>query len=174
MDLQDPGHGSGRPPANFFTLLIIEMAMHFSIALFVFVVFVLKQSWEANPQEVPADIGVLRLALTAVCFTTTALSLIFPLISPAKVKGQNIETVLMPSSEVPPFWHKLILKIEPEQIQHVQTVAIVRMALGESIAIMGFVIAFLGRDASLIIPYAAWGLVLQVIVGPLFAKMVRG
>ncbi len=47
---------------------------------------------------------------------------------------------------------------------------IVRMALAESVAIYGFVAAFLNHSFLLIVPFAVWALILQIFVGPWIQK----
>jgi len=46
----------------------------------------------------------------------------------------------------------------------------VRMALAESVAIYGFVAAFLNHSLLLMAPFALWALILQIFVGPWIQK----
>lgn len=43
---------------------------------------------------------------------------------------------------------------------------IIRMALAESVAVYGFIAAFLNFSLALFLPFALWALILQIFVGP--------
>ncbi len=110
---------------------IVALALHFSILIYVFVIYFLSQN--SNPDEwvmafrILPDQLMFVIALAAFSLVNTGMAIFFKPLIP-------------------------------------------RMALAESIAIFGFLAAFLNHSFLLIVPFALWSLILQIFVGPWIQK----
>lgn len=173
MNLNDTPSSPQPKPSIFFSLVVIEAAMHFSVGILVFIAHVISGSSSPESASVPENIQLLIPIFSLLAFTEAMLSLFFPLIKKPPQKPKSATEVLAASVEVKPFLHRIILNII-DNPQYFQTMTIIRMAMAESIVVFGLVLALLTHQSFIIYPFAAAGLIIQIIVGPVFAKMVRG
>lgn len=152
------------PPAQ---MMLIAGALHFSILIYIFVIFLLAKSSEGWVMG-----WFLKEGGNVFLFVFGAAALMagtFSLLVPRIMKGG--------SSEMPSTPHEVLEKplffdfssITPR----IQTLTILRMALAESVAIFGFVLSMLNQSSHWILPFAAAGLLLQILVGP-FGRFLRG
>lgn len=110
---------------------IIALALHFSILMYVLVLFILSQNsiadeWIMGFRILP-DQKMFVIALAVFSLMNTGVAIFLKPLIP-------------------------------------------RMALAESIAIFGFLAAFLNHSFLLVVPFALWALILQISVGPWFEK----
>lgn len=158
---------------SFQTLAIISAAMHFSAVILVFLVFFLSQTehWENNLSlNVEENFGMIYFVLATVAIINAMLCLYWPAIA-SKIKNPpNAQNdIEMSSGEVP---RKSLFLNYSNVDERITALTIVRLALGESIVILGFVGAFLGQSAFLILPFALAGLALQIVFGPIVGKIL--
>ncbi len=108
---------------------VIALALHFSILIYVLVIFILAKNSLANEWvmtfRILPDQKILVFVLVAFALINTGVSVFVKPLIP-------------------------------------------RMALAESVAIFGFMTAFLNHSFLLVVPFAAWALILQIAVGPWF------
>ena len=78
------------------------------------------------------------------------------------------------SLKAPRIFKKLVFQNanDPMQEQPLLTITIIRMALAESIVLLGFALSFLQQNHFWILPFAAFSLLLQCLVGP-FTTFLR-
>jgi hypothetical protein len=144
---------------------VIALALHMTIFIYVFVVFFLASQgqwtfgWTLGEGK---EIIVLILAFAASINGTLSLFL------PRLLKGMAPPpSVPYEVNEAPLFFD--FSNVTPKLL----SLTIVRMALAEAVAIFGLVAAFLNQAAYWVLPFAAAGLILQVLVGP-FGRYLRG
>lgn len=154
-------------PPTFVNLVIMSLALHLSIAIYVFVAFFLEKSagW-AEGWHITAEKQILLFALSGASIMTGLLAVIFPRLMKAKAPEPSVASSPLGQEENLIFSFQTI---DPRT----QSLTIIRMALAESIALFGLILAFLNQSAPLILPYAAAALLLQFVVGPIFGKMYR-
>lgn len=155
-------------PPSFQTLVIISIAQHISILFLILVSFFLanqgKGGWVMG-WRVEQTSRMIFLALLAVAATTAFLGLYYPaivkagkqddMLNDAEVKGYNL------------FCDFQVVDAK------LQTLTIVRMALCESVAIFGFVLAILNQSFLIIVPFASLALILQFMVGPIAGRFLH-
>lgn len=139
-------------------LRIISFAMHFSILIYVFIVFFLSQTqgWPVKTwgEWIQPDFQVIFYVLVGVAVFNGFLTVIVPLLfSPRK-----------PDSTRPVSLFFDFKNFTPRMF----TQTILRLAFSESVAILGFVLAFLNQSPWLIVPFAVVALILQVVFAPWF------
>ncbi len=138
-----------------FPLLIISVALHSSILLYVFILYFLSSQggqldWASGWRNFPEH----RILLYVFCVLSGAMAVLaFSL--PALVKSESG------------------FSFNPLN-QRTQQLTIARMALAESIAIFGFVLGFLNRAPLVAVPFAAVALFVQFLVGPIWGKLAKG
>lgn len=144
---------------------LIALALHLSIFIYIFVVFFLASQgrwapgWTLGEGKEPI---VLILAFAAV------LNGILSLLLPRILKG------MAPPPSVPYEVNQAPLFFDFSNVTpKLLSLTIIRMALAEAVAIFGLVAAFLNQAAYWVLPFAAVGLLLQVLVGP-FGRYLRG
>jgi len=153
-------------PNNTANLLVIEMAMHFSILIYVFVLFSLAHSagtwasgWVLKPEN-----QMLLYVFVALSFASSMLVVMAPKFVANK---KTAESGLNPGAPAEGIF------LDYSQTDgRVNKITIMRMAFAESIAIYGFILAFLNQAAWLVLPFAVLALALQVIFGPAVGKMM--
>lgn len=162
-------------------LVIISLALHFSILLYVAIVFfygdkidwlesthqffITGQSWSSD-WIIREDKKILFNVLLIVSMATGFLSLLFPRFAP-KPQGET-SSPISPSENASLFFD---FKKEDKQITNL---TVVRMALAEVIAIYGLVLSILNQSRMVIVPFAAVALILQFLVGPIYGKLRAG
>lgn len=144
---------------------LVAAALHFSILIYVFVVFFMASQgqwtygWTLGEGK---EFIVMILAFNALI--AGALSLFLPRI----MKG------MAPPPSVPHEVNQAPLFYDFSDVTpKLQSLTITRMALAEAVAIFGLVAAFLNQAAYWVLPFAAVGLLLQILVGP-FGRYLRG
>lgn len=150
----------------FLPLAIISFALHVSILLYVGIpAFLASNSpdwvfgWRVFPEQ-----NTIFWTLVMVAVLDSGLAIAFPLISK---KG-----IAAPESAVGgPAPQSLFLNFSPLSMP-VQQITIVRMAIAESVAIFGLVLAMLNRSVLVAIPFCLVGLLVQFIVGPIWGKFL--
>jgi hypothetical protein len=144
---------------------IIALAMHLSILIYIFIVFFMaSQGQWARGWILGAGKEVIVMILAFNALVAGALSLFLPRI----MKG------MAPPSTVPHEVSRAPLFFDFTDVTpKLQSLTITRMALAEAVAIFGFVAAFLNQAAYWVLPFAAAGLLLQILVGP-FGRYLRG
>lgn len=146
-------------------LTLIALALHVSILLYIGVVFFLANSggwisaWTVFPgNEVPFLVMAVFGAVTAF------LSLFAPKI--LKNRGQTASDLSQIEGEPLFFDFSDVTK-------RIRSITIVRMALAEAVVLYGFVQSINNQTPLWILPFAAVGLCLQIVVGPFGAVFFR-
>jgi F0F1-type ATP synthase membrane subunit c/vacuolar-type H+-ATPase subunit K len=145
---------------------IIAAALHVSILIYGFVVFLLARSsggWTMGWNLRPGN-EILFYALAGASAMTGLLSVVLPRLLRSAAPAPSTPHEV---GQAPLFFD--FSQVTPQLL----SLTITRMALAETIAIFGFVLAFLNQAASWILPFAAAGLLLQILVGP-FGRYLRG
>ncbi len=147
-------------------LYIIGLALHMSVAIYVGIIFFLSSNggW-VNHWAFQADQEVISYALVFMAINSACLSVLFPRFLKIKISSPKPAYDLGVDETSRLFFDFSV--IDPP----LQTLTIIRMALAESIAIFGFVVAMLNQSAFLIVPFAVLGFLIQVAVGP-FGKLI--
>lgn len=140
-------------------IYIIAAALHVSILIYVGIAYFLANAngwtmdWRVDP-----DKAVILYALAAAAFMSAALALMAPRIFFKDPQAAQETPLFFDFSQVTP---------------RIQTATILRMALAESVAIYGLVLAFLNQSFLVIVPFAVVGVFLQFLVGP-FKSVLTG
>lgn len=137
------------------TLKLVAFALHFSCLIFIGLIFFMASSkgewtYQFNILKQPQIVMIF-------CFLAiveSVLVILFPMIA------KNSQ-----SSNSGKLWFNF-----DKLHMHDYNLTIIRMALAESICILGFVVALLNHDALWILPFYGVSQILQVLVGP-FNKM---
>ena len=141
-------------------LKIVSLAIHFSVLIYVFIIFILARSQAWDPASWGEMIKPENEILVYVLIALSGIMFFISLMAPQFFRSKNSQA----SGE-----GNLILNFS-EFTPHVYTLTILRLALAESIAIFGFVLAFLNQSPWLIVPFALVSMALQVVVGPWIKK----
>jgi len=148
-------------------MMIIAAALHLSIFIHIFIIFYLARAAEGWVTGWFLKEGghIFLIIFSMASLVTGSLSLFFPKI--VKVGPKAIPTMLHEVEVTPLFFD--FSNVTPM----IYTQTIVRMALAESFSIFGFVLSILNNATHWILPFAAAGLLLQILVGP-FGRFLRG
>jgi len=147
------------------SLKFVALQLHLSLFIYGGVLFFLAQNnpdWQMTWQ-IKESFLLLFFALTLLSLSTASLSILWPLFFGKK--EEPLQSLQSSSS-------KLFFDFEKKEAT-IQSQTILRMALAESVAVFGLVLAFLNQTPLLFIPYGIVSLTLQVLVGP-FRRNVFG
>ncbi len=146
-------------------LVIISVAMHVSILIYVFVLYFLSSQrgdwtmgWRVFPEQ-----QTLFFVLTGLGLAEFCIALMLPKFYLKESGGRPLDPTMSGGPGI-------FLNFEPLTLR-VHQLTILRMAIAEAVAIFGFVLAFMNRSLALAIPYCAVGLILQFLVGPIWGKI---
>ena len=154
--------------ANYLTLVIISLALHFALLIFLIVLYFLGSSdqwvnWSTGWRIFPENRWLL-FAFAPLSLSMAALALYFPRVNPGSDQDRGVGTEANPSGG-------LFYRFEPLTMA-VQGGTIIRMGIAETIAIFGFVLGFLNRAPLVALPFIASSLLVQFAVGPIFGRML--
>ena len=155
-----------RGPVNYQSLVIISLALHFSLLIYVFILYYLGYSnhwflWTPDFRLFPGYVRLFYI-FVPLSITMAALALLFPKLASRRTQAQNLGAIV-PSSGL--FYN--FTPLTPE----IQSHTIIRMAIAESVAILGFVLGYLNHAPLVAVPFVLAGLVVQFLVGPVFGRM---
>ena len=145
---------------------ILAVALHFSILIYVSIAFFLATSspdWVMG-WTLKEEYRILAYVLIAVSIAAGALALSIP-----KIMKNTPPQRMTPydAAESPLFFDFSNIT------RRIQTLTILRMALAESIVLYGLILSILNQALYWVLPFAAVGLLLQILVGP-FGRFLRG
>lgn len=156
-------------PTSSANLYIICLAFSFAVISLTFVAFFIAPpqngnlNWNIKPEN-----EIIYFALTVVALINAMLSIFAPALFAGLLRSSSENK--QPSYQVPQ--KSLLLNFDPIT-PAVYLLTLIRLALAESIAIFGFILSFLNESPFIILPYALIALCIQLIVGPLFSKVVK-
>lgn len=138
-------------------IYVIAGALHASILVYVGIAYFLANAggW-AMDWRIDPDSAVILYALSGASFMDAALALMAPRVFFKDPQATQEAPLFYDFSQVTP---------------RIQSATIVRMALAESVAIFGLVLAMLNKSFLMILPFAAVGVILQFLVGPFKAVL---
>lgn len=152
---------------------ILALAMHVSILIFCGVVFFLASQapietpWSSS-FVLPEGLEILAPAFIGLAFVQAGLAIYFPVVA---AKNDPSATPDLPANDDQPK-SKLFFDFDKIDAK-MMSLTVVRFALAESIAIFGFVLSFMAHTTVWIMAFAFVALVIQTLVGPFGAKLLR-
>ena len=153
-----------------FVLWILWGAMTLSIAIYVVVAYVATQQ-EGTAVD-PAVLGTMQTAMTGVGVAAALASVLLRLFGASDARIRARLTSGAARSETPEGLDEAgarLLTLAPWYFP----MFVVQLAINESVAIFGLVLAFMGRDGALILPFAVAAVVLNFMAFPRLHAIVR-
>ena len=145
-----------KKPQSLRQLKIVSIAIHFSVLFYVFIVFFLAKSEAWTPVEFTEMLRLEHELLFYILIGLSGVMFLLSLMAPQFIR------VADSSRSQPQGIFLDFTNFTPR----IFTVTILRLAFAESIAIFGFVLAFLNQSPWFILPFAIVSLIVQILVGP--------